>query len=59
MKTVYIDTGGRDCGWLVETFGPGSKDPGFECQSYFITSSPYVHQCSSTGLSNTEWCVVC
>jgi hypothetical protein len=46
------------CGRVVGTFGPGSKDPRFESQSYSITlSPPHVHQCSLTGLSKAEWCV--
>jgi hypothetical protein len=35
-------------------FGPGSKDLGFESQSYPITLSPHVCQCSSTGLWNDQ-----
>jgi hypothetical protein len=36
------------CVRVVRTFGPGSKDPRFGSQSYLITLSPRVHQCSST-----------
>jgi hypothetical protein len=46
------------CGWVVRTFGPGSKDPRFESWSCLITLPPHVHQCSSTGLSKAEWCVI-
>jgi hypothetical protein len=44
-------------GRSVRMFGPGSKEPGFESQSYPITLSPHGHQCSSTGLSKAEWFV--
>jgi hypothetical protein len=36
-------------GWVAQ-------DQGFESRSYLITLSPPVHQCSSAGLSNAEWC---
>jgi hypothetical protein len=43
-------------GRVVRTFGPWSKDP--RGSSPGRTRS-VVHQCSSTGLSKTEWCLDC
>jgi hypothetical protein len=41
---------------MVKTFGPGSKDLGFDSRSHPIALSPLVHRCSSICLSKAEWC---